>query len=80
MCSHKYGLFPYANAWFTFKYQILQLSSIGNLNLKILVATSDVQNSTVFTDLQIQACKSFKELATGAGSADAAASETLPWG
>ena len=50
---------------FTFKYQILQLSSINNLNLKILVATSDVQNSPVFTDLQIQACKSFIALATG---------------
>ena len=49
---------------FTLKYQILQLSGINNLNLKILVATSDVQNSPVFADLQIQACISFRALAT----------------
>ena len=36
---------------FTFKYQILQLSSISNMNLTILVATNDVKNSPVFTDL-----------------------------
>ena len=37
-------------------------------NLTILVATSDVENSPVFTDLKIQACKSFIALATGGGS------------
>ena len=36
---------------FTFKYLILHLSSISNMNLTILVATSDVKNSPVFTDL-----------------------------
>ena len=55
----------------TFKCQILQLSSISNMNyLTILVATSDVKNSPVFTDLLIQACKSFITLATGGGGLD----------
>ena len=40
---------------FTFKYLIFQLSSTSNMNLTIIVATSD-----------IQACKSFIALATGA--------------
>ena len=35
------------------------------MNLTILVATSEVKNSPVFTDLSIQACKSFIALATG---------------
>ena len=35
------------------------------MNLTILVATSDVKNSPVFTDLYIQTCKSFIGLATG---------------
>ena len=39
---------------FTFKYQILHLSSISNMNLTIQVATSDVKNSPVFTDLEVE--------------------------
>ena len=35
------------------------------INLTIIVATSDNKNSPVFTDLQIQACKTFIALATG---------------
>ena len=50
----------------TFKYQILQLPSIGNMNLTILVATSYVKNSSVLSDLWIQACKSIIALVTGA--------------
>ena len=34
------------------------------LNLTILVASSDVENSSVFPDLKIPACKSFIALAT----------------
>ena len=34
------------------------------LNLTILVASSDVENSPVFTDLKIPACKSVIALAT----------------
>ena len=49
----------------TFKYRILQLKIVSIMNLTILVATSDVKNSPVFTDLYIQTCKSFIGLATG---------------
>ena len=38
------------------------------LNLTILVAKSDVFNSSVFKDSQIQACKTFMALATGVKS------------
>ena len=50
---------------FSFKSQILKLSSISNMNLAILMAINDVKNSPVITDLQIQACKSFIALDTG---------------
>ena len=55
---------------FTFKYQILHLASMSNMNLTILVATTVVKNSPVFTDLYIQACKSFIALATGSATGE----------